>query len=74
MTGVRTATFVSPPFRVLAQKRRESLGMPDLSLVWVVHPMMNLSAAEIEVLADNILPDVVKLVAALAAPGLGEPT
>jgi hypothetical protein len=57
--GMPTVTFVSPPFRTLALRRRESLGLPDLAVVWVVHPMMNLNAAQIESLADNVLPDVI---------------
>lgn len=69
MKGVRTVTFVSPPFRVLALRRCESLGLPELPLVWVVHPMMNLQAAEIEALADRILPEVMKVVGAQSNPG-----
>jgi hypothetical protein len=52
-------TLVSPPFRTLAFRRRESLGLPELPVVWVVHPMMNLSSAEVEALADRILPEVI---------------
>lgn len=58
--GVPTVTFVSLPFRILATRRRESQGVPDLPLVWVVHPMMNLLQPQIEELADKILPDVLK--------------
>ncbi len=61
-------TFVSPPFRVLAMRRRESQGVPELPLVWVVHPMMNLLPAQIEELADRILPDVIKAVISQPAP------
>ncbi len=50
---------MSPPFRTLALRRRESLKVPELPIVWVVHPMMNLASAEIEALADKILPDVI---------------
>ena len=61
-------TFVSPPFRVLAMRRRESQGVPELPLVWVVHPMMNLLPAQIEELADRILPDVIKAVISQPSP------
>ena len=62
--GIPTVTFVSPPFRTLALRRRESLGLPDLAVVWVVHPMMNLTPPQIETLADNVLPDVIGAVVA----------
>ena len=62
-----TVTFVSPPFRVLALRRREAQGVPELPLVWVVHPMMNLLPAQIEELADKILPDVINAVVAQPA-------
>jgi hypothetical protein len=62
--GIPTVTFVSPPFRTLALRRRESLGLPDLAVVWVVHPMMNLTPAHIETLADKVLPDVIGAVVA----------
>ena len=61
-------TFISPPFRVLAMRRRESQGVPELPLVWVVHPMMNLLPAQIEELADRILPDVIKAVVSQPSP------
>ena len=57
--GIPTVTFVSPPFRTLAMRRRESQGLPDLAVVWVVHPMMNLTPPQIETLADNVLPNVI---------------
>ena len=63
-----TVTFVSPPFRVLAMRRRESQGVPELPLVWVVHPMMNLLPPQIEELADKILPDVINAVIAQPSP------
>ena len=62
--GIPTVTFVSPPFRTLAMRRRESLGLPDLAVVWVAHPMMNLTPAQVETLADNVLPDVIGAVVA----------
>jgi hypothetical protein len=55
---------VSPPFRTLALRRRESLGLPELAVVWVVHPMMNLTSAQIEALADKVLPEVIAAVVA----------
>jgi len=59
---VPTVTFVSPPFRTLGLRRRESQGVPELPIAWVVHPMMNLLPDEIEALAERILPDVLNAV------------
>jgi len=56
---VPTATCISPPFKTMSLRRRESLGM-EVPLIWVVHPMMTLGPAEVEALADRILPDVVQ--------------
>ena len=68
--GVPTATFVSTPFRVLAQQRREALRVPGAQLVWVPHPMMNLLPPAIEELAQAVLPDVLQAVARCGpAPG-----
>lgn len=64
MLGVPAITFVSPPFRTLALRRREAQGVPDLPIAWVVHPMMNLLPDEIEALADRVLMDVVKAISA----------
>jgi hypothetical protein len=47
----------------MALRRRESLGVPDLPLVWVVHPMMNLMSDDIEALADRIFPQVLEAIA-----------
>ena len=63
---VPTATFVSTPFRVLAQKRREALRVPSAQLIWVPHPMMNLLPPAIEELAESVLPEVMRAVARCA--------
>jgi len=60
---VATATFVSTPFRVLAQTRRDSLRAPTAQLVWVPHPMMNLLPPAVEKVADDVLPDILKAIA-----------
>ena len=49
-------------------RRRESQGVPELPLVWVVHPMMNLLPAQVDELADRILPDVIKAVVVQPSP------
>ena len=67
MLGIPAVTFYTPPFRTLALRRRESLGTPDLALVMLVHPMMTRTATEIETLADQVLPEVVKALLASTA-------
>lgn len=68
--GVPTITFCTHPFRTLAQVRRSSLGLPELPLVFLPHPMMTKTPAEIEQLADQVLDEVVqRLTGAAAAEG-----
>ncbi len=45
---------MTPPFRTLAYRRRESLNLPTLPLVFLPHPMMNHTADEIEAIADRV--------------------
>ena len=54
-------TLVTPPFRVLAEKRREALGLADLSVAFFPHPLASRSDEEIEVLADQLLPEVTRM-------------
>jgi len=65
--GIATATFVSTPFRTLAQTRRESQRAPSAQLVWVPHPMMNLLPPAIEQVATDVLPDILKAAARAGA-------
>ena len=51
--------FVSPAFRALALRRREALAI-EAPMIWTVHPMMTLTQAEVEALADRVLPDVIQ--------------
>ena len=53
-------TLCTPPFRTLAQRRRETLGLPDQPVVFLPHPMMTRTPAEIEEIADQALDEVVK--------------
>lgn len=52
---------MTPPFRILAYRRRESLHLPTLPLVFLPHPMMNQSAAEIEAIADRVADAVARV-------------
>ena len=51
-------TLVTPPFRVLAEKRREALGLAGLSVAFFPHPLASRSDDEIETLAEQLLPEV----------------
>jgi hypothetical protein len=53
-------TLCTPPFRSLAFRRRESLGLAALPVVFLPHPMMTRTPAEIEEIADQALDEVVK--------------
>ena len=58
--AVPTFTFCTHPFRTLAQVRRESLGLPDLPVLFLPHPMMTKTPAQIEQLADDVVAEVVQ--------------
>ena len=60
LQGVATVTFCTPPFRTLAQRRREALGLPDLRLVFLPHPMMTRTATEIEQIASEVVDEVAR--------------
>jgi hypothetical protein len=58
--AVPTVTFCTHPFRTLATVRSETLGLRGLPIVYLPHPMMTKSAAEIEQLAGEVVDEVVK--------------
>jgi hypothetical protein len=58
--AVPTVTFCTVPFRTLAQVRRESLGIADLPVVYLPHPMMTRTPAELESIADQFVAEVVR--------------
>jgi hypothetical protein len=57
---VPTVTFCSTAFQMLATLRRAALGLPELPLVFVPHPMMTRTPAELEDIADQVLGEVVR--------------
>ena len=59
-------TLCTPPFRTLALRRRESLGLAALPVVFLPHPMMTRTPAEIEEIADQVVNEVVQLLVAEA--------
>ncbi len=58
--AVPTVTFCTVPFKTLATVRRETLGLPDMPIVFLPHPMMTKSQGEIEQLAEQFLEEVVQ--------------
>lgn len=58
--GVPTITFCTQPFRTLATVRKETLGLPDLPIIYLPHPMMTKTREEIDRLADEALAEVVR--------------
>ena len=66
-------TFVTPPFRNLAQRRLEALHLPTLPLVFLPHPMMTRTADEIEAIADTVTGDVVRVLLDAPVPGAKAP-
>ncbi len=58
--AVPTVTFCTNPFRTLAQVRRETLGLPQLPIVFLPHPMMTKNKAEIDQLVEEVFQDVVQ--------------
>lgn len=61
-------TFCTPPFRTLAERRRESLGLPGQPVVFLPHPMMTRTPQEIEAIADQVLAEVVQRLATEPPP------
>ena len=58
--GIPTVTFCTHPFRTLSTARKKALGLPDLPIVYLPHPMMTRNAAEIETFADEVMDEVRK--------------
>lgn len=56
--GVPTVTFVTVPFEGYARMRAKALGMADLRLVVVRHPLADLSNTEIVDVAEQCHPMV----------------
>jgi hypothetical protein len=59
--GVPTVTFSTSPFRTLADKRRSALGLADLPLVFLPHPLATRSQDEIEAMADRAVGEVARM-------------
>jgi hypothetical protein len=53
-------TFVTQPFRGIAATRSKSLGLPDLPILLIEHPLANRSLEEIALIAEQRSGDVVQ--------------
>ena len=60
--GLITAVICSDPFRKLATTQARVLGVPDLPLVMIRHPLGGLSLEQVEGRVLVALPQVVKLI------------
>ncbi len=60
MKAIPTVTFCTLPFKGLATVRRSTLGLPDLPLLFLPHPMMTKTQAEVDQLADGVVDEVVQ--------------
>jgi hypothetical protein len=56
---VRTIFFCTEPFESMARMEAMGLGLPELPVVVVPHPLMTRSEAELTKMAIALLPQVV---------------
>jgi hypothetical protein len=59
--GIATAGVGTLPFADEALEQARVLGMPDLRMVLVAHPVQLLEAAQLDALADGALERIVRL-------------
>jgi hypothetical protein len=59
--GIATAGVGTLPFADEALEQARVLGMPDLRMVLVAHPVQLLEAAELDALADGAVERIVEL-------------
>jgi hypothetical protein len=65
--GLVTAVIVSEPFLKLGKTQARVLGVPDLPLLLIPHPLGGLSLEQVEGRADRAIPQVLKLIKEQAA-------
>lgn len=64
--GIPTVTVVTSVFTSLAEEQARVLGVPDLSVVVVGHPVATLSADEVAAMADRAYDQIVSSLTAQA--------
>jgi hypothetical protein len=60
--GLVTAVIVSEPFLKLGKTQARVLGVPDLPLLLVPHPLGGLSLEQVEGRAQHAIPQVLELI------------
>jgi hypothetical protein len=56
--GVRTLTVCTEVFEKMAELERAALGLPNLQLAIIGHPLMNRDTASLEDAVDSIMPTI----------------
>lgn len=57
--GTPTVFFCTEPFEMMARLEAEGMGLPELPMVIVPHPLMTRTSAELKHIAEALLPAVV---------------
>ena len=65
--GLAAAVIVSEPFLKLGRTQARVLGVPDLPLLLIPHPLGGLALGEVEGRAAHAIPQVLKLIKERAA-------
>ena len=60
--GLTTAVIVSGPFLKLGQSQARVVGVPDLPLIEIPHPLGGLAIDQVKARADHAIPQFAKLV------------
>ncbi|OGA24958.1 MAG: hypothetical protein A3I02_14515 [Betaproteobacteria bacterium RIFCSPLOWO2_02_FULL_67_26] len=64
--GLVTAVIVSEPFLKLGKTQARVLGVPDLPLLLIPHPLGGLSLEQVEGRAAHAIPQVLELIRGLS--------
>ena len=59
--GVRAAVLCTPPFLKLGRTQAQVLGVPDLPLILIPHPLGGISLEQVEGRAQHALPQLLEL-------------
>ena len=59
--GVRAAVLCTEPFMKLGRTQAQVLGVPDLPLILIPHPLGGISLEQVEGRAHHALPELLQL-------------
>ena len=68
--GVRVAVLTTEPFLKLARNQSRVLGVPDLPLLIIPHPLGGISLEQIRARADHALPELLDMLRDATKPDL----